>query len=176
MAFIIVNSPSDNIWEINKELEIITEFRQLKKDEGEFKSSQILKAIYYIWDPKSNINNSGFDEDKLIQDVTETLIGDPDFKWEDYEAIKQVYLENNLSKNEKLLLKYRKEIQGLSDLLDTWAWSKSDAKTKGEVVSQYKRLFEDLKEVETKFLMEKHEMEEMLGNYVKSRFERYGNQ
>lgn len=175
MPFIIVNNPSDNIWEVNKELELISEFRNFKKKEGEHRSSQILKAIYYIWDPKSNINDSGFSEDKLMDDVTQSLVDDPDFNWEDYEDIKQLYLDNNLSKNEQLLIKYRKEIQGLSELLDTWGWSKSDAKLKGEVVSQYKRLFEDLKEVESKFLMEKHEMEEMLGNYVKSRFEKYGN-
>lgn len=175
MPFIAIESPEDNIWEKNPSLELIKEFKELKQVEGEERSSNILKAIYYIWDPKSDIRDSGVSEDKLLEDVTTNMLG-PDFNWDDYEEIQEAYLNFNITKLESLLLRYEKEIEDLNKMLEDWKWTKKDVVQKGNAVRQYKMLFDEYIQIKDKARMEAEEMYDMLGGYQKSLIEDYGGE
>jgi len=174
MAFIIVETPDDNIWEKNPSLELISVFKDFKDSLGEEKSSNIIKAIYYIWDPKSKVKDSGVSEDTLVEDVTSSIIKDDKFNWDDYEYIKKAYIENNISKMESLLLRYEKEIIDLNTMLEGWKWSKTDIKARSEAVKAYKVLFDEYIEVASKVKAENDEIAEFFGNYQKSMLESFG--
>lgn len=173
MPFIIVESPEDNIWKVNPSLELISEFKDFKQQEGEERSSNILKAIYYIWDPKSNLRDSGIKEDQLLRDVTSNILGD-DFNWDDYEEIRNAYLNFNITKLESLLLRYEKEIEDLNAMLETWKWDKKDVVQRGKAVAQYKALFDEYISTAEKARMEAEELSDMLGGYQKSMLESFG--
>lgn len=171
MPFIIVESPEDNIWDRNPSLELIGDFKKFKETEGEDRSSDILKAIFYIWDPKSDLRDSGLEHDKLIEDVTSNVINDPDFNWDDYEHIKELYLDNNLTKLEKLLLRYESEIEDLNTMLEEWKWNKKEIKARSEAVRAYKILFDEYIEIRDKARIESDDIADMLGGYQKSMIE-----
>ena len=69
MPHISIKKSNINIWDEYPDLDIIEVFRKLRKDEGEEKSNNILKAIYYIYDPKSDKRDSGFTEEELIHHI-----------------------------------------------------------------------------------------------------------
>lgn len=174
MPFIIVNSPKDDIWEVNPALELISEFKEFKKKEGDKRSSDILKAIYYVYDPKSELRDSGLEESKLLEDVTEGMIGDPDFDWDEYQYVKDLYMKYNISKNEKLVLGFQAEIESMQKFMADWQWTKKDAKMKADTMTTFRKLFDDLEEVQQAFSQEKQEYIEMQAGYSLSRFESYG--
>lgn len=163
-----------SVWEQCPGLDLLTEFKKFKEQEGEERSSNIIKSIFYIWDPKSNLRDSGYDEASLIKDMNENVIGDSDFDWEDYEDFKAFYMDHNLSEAENLLKKYRNEIDGLDQLLSTWKWTKEDAAERAKLVSTYKALFDDYLEVKAQVDIEHESLSEMRGGYTKSKFENYG--
>lgn len=173
MPFVVVENPEENIWDTNPGLELITEFRDFKAKEGEIKSSNIIKAIYYIWDPKSPLRDSGLPEEKLIEDNTKNIIGDKNFNWDDYEDIKEFYLKYNISKIEALLLQYEDEVKGLNELLADWPWTKKGVKEKSFAVSQYKGLFESLMEISDKVRADASDEMEMRAGYQKTMVEMY---
>jgi hypothetical protein len=176
MAFITVDNPDINIWKQNPALNLITEFQEFKLEEGDSRSSDILKAIYYIWDPKSDLRDSGVTEKKLIEDVSKNLLGDPDFDWDKYDHIKELYQTNNYTKLETMLLRYEKEINDLNDLLKEWPWSKTDIKDRSEAVKQYKILFDEYIDIHEKAKMEAEELSDMYGGYQKSMLEDFANE
>ncbi len=174
MAFIRIEDPDENIWKTNPSLKLISDFEDFKEKEGEDRSSSILKAIFYIWDPKSELRDSGVSESQLIEDVTKNLINDPDFNWDDYDHIKTLYQETNITKIEGLLLRYEKEIHDLNTILEDWKWNKKEIKDRAAAVSQYKVLFDEYVEVKDKVKMETDELSEMYGGYQKSMLEDFG--
>lgn len=175
MAFIVVDNPEIDVWVENPSLGMIEEFREFRKVEGDERSSNIIKAIYYIWDPKSDLKDSGVSEEKLIEDVTTSMIKDESFDWEDYEEIKEAYLKYNISKVESLLLQYEEEIKGLNSLLESWKWNKKDIKEKAFAISQYKVLFESYMELYERAKAEADDAMEMRAGYQKSMLESLGD-
>lgn len=173
MAGVIIIDPDINIWDEFKFLETISEFKTLKIEEGEERSSNILKAVYFIWDPKSELRDSSFDEKKVINDINSSLL-EPDFNWDNYDHIREAWMKFCTSKAETLLLRYEDEINGLNTLLEKWIWSKEDAKAKAELVKTYRTLFDDFIEVKNEFEAEKQELIEFLGGYELSMIEEYG--
>lgn len=176
MAFIIVENPEDNIWEANPSLELISGFRAFKNKEGVERSSNIIKAIYYIYDPKSELRDSGVPFDQLIEDITNNVIGDPDFDWNDYDDIKELYMSNNITALEAKLLDHEKEMEDLKTFLSTWALSKKDIKDRMVTMSAYNKLLDEYIDIREKVKMETEEMTEMLGGYQKSLIESFGNE
>src|SRR6188472_3824244 len=126
MPFIRVPTPECNIWEENPALSLISEFKEFKASEGAKKSSAILKAIFYIYDPKSTLKDSGIDGDKLVTDITANVIKIKDFNWHEYQEIIDTYLKFNISKLESMLLSYEKQITDLNKILDKWVANKDD--------------------------------------------------
>lgn len=174
MAFIVVEKPDVNIWKENPALELIKEWREFKKKEGVERSSDILKAIYYIWDPKSELRDSGVDESQLIEEVTSSIINDPEFNWDDYDHIKDLYLKHNITKIQKLFLRYEKEIEDLNMILEDWKWERLNIQDKAAAVKQYRELFDQCIEIRDKVYMEIEDIKEMEGGYQKSLLEEYG--
>ena len=173
MPFIRVNSPSDDIWEVNPSLELISEFIDFRKKEGKKKSGAILKAIYYVYDPNSDLRDSGMSEEKIKEEVTSSILSSyRTFDWDKYQDIVELYKKYNITKSGKLLIGYQEQIESLNRFLENWHWSKNDAKDKASVMKQYKELFADLAEVEANFKEEQRELE-LLAGYTKSRWEEY---
>lgn len=175
MAFVKVESPDCDFWALNPSLKLIKEFKKLIETEGYERSSNILKSIYYVWDPKSNLKDSGLSQDKLKEDMAENLIGDPNFDWDIYEPVVDLYLKFNTSELESMLIHYEKEINDLNTLLGGWTWSKKDVKDKAYAVSQYKSLFDDYIEIKNRVTNEHENIISLEGGYQKSMLESMGN-
>lgn len=173
MFILRVPDPKCNIWKENPHLEIISEFKDFKEKEGVKKSSNILKAIYYIYHPKSKLKDSGFDEDKLMEDVTDFLLGS-DFNWDEYNDIRTFFMTHTISEAESLLLKWEKKINELSDLLDGWKLTKNNVKGQTAAMSAYKGLFADYIEVKNKVDTEHAASEYLEGGYELSYIEEFG--
>lgn len=174
MALILEVTPETDIWKQHPSLKLIKEFRELKDKEGDERSGNIIKSIFLIWDHKGNLRDSGIDEDQLIRDVSETLLGDPDFDWSQYETFKEYFLSVNTTRLESMRLNYENEILGLGRMLKTWKWHQKDAEKRAKVVKEYKILFDDLIEVTEKIKLEVEAEVEYEGGYNKSLLEQIG--
>lgn len=176
MAFIIVQNPDENIWETNPVLQIVSKFIKFKLDEGDERSSNILKAIYFIWDPKSALAKSGMTHEEILKDVNSNILKDENFNWGDYAEIRETYLKTNLSPIESRLRRYQDEIDSLDKMLKDWPWGRKDVIARSSAVKAYKELFEQYMEVADKVQMEHDEAYEMLGGYQKSFIEELGSE
>lgn len=172
MAFINVDDPDENIWVTNPMLNKITFFKNIREVHGDDRSSSLLKAIYYIHDPKSSLRKSGMTESEIEDEVNGNILNDPDFDWDVYSDIIEEYKEVNLSRAEKLLNNYDSELSSLQVMIDKWNWSKDDAKQKADVMRQYKSLYEDYVEMRS-LVQADEENQEMRAGYVKSLTESY---
>ena len=171
MPHISIKKSNINIWDEYPDLDIIEVFRKLRKDEGDEKSNNILKAIYYIYDPKSDKRDSGFTEEELIKDISKNLIGDKNFKWAEYEHVKEAWFKYCMTDTERLLKYYESEIEGLNKMMKDWTWTKKDADDKSAAMRNYKQLYTEYSEVKNLFIQEKLEREEMEGGYQLSMLE-----
>lgn len=171
MPIIEIRKSNLNLWNEYPDLDIISEFKKLRKKEGDEKSSNILKAIYYIWDPKSDKRDSGFTEQELIAEINENLIGEKEFDWEKYEDIKQAWFKYCLTKTDTLLKKYEEEIEGLQKMLDEWKWDKKTATDKKNAMAALRDLYQDYATVKSLFISERFERLEMEGGYTPSLLE-----
>jgi len=172
--FIKIPNPDVNIWEENPGLSLINDFKHFRKQEGEQRSSSILKAIYYIWDPKSDFHQLNKSEGEIIAEINENVIGEVDFDWDKYEHIKDLYFEYAITKTEKLLLNYEKDLFDLDEMLETWKWSKKDIKARAEAVKQRKILWEEFLLVKEKAVEERENMSALRADYELSIVEELG--
>jgi hypothetical protein len=175
MSFVLVEDPEINIWEKNPELALIIEFAEFREKEGEIRSSDILKAVYYIHDPKSKLRDTSVSQIDLIHTVNTTVLEDPKFNWDDYDYIVDVYLKYNTSKIESLLLRYEDEIEQLNKILESWKWDKSNIKDRADALKQYQTLLTELSDLRERVLAETNEHMEMHGGYQTSLIEDLGN-
>lgn len=173
MPIVVIRKSNINLWEEFPDLDLIDEFKKLREQEGDEKSNAILKAIYYIWDPKSDKRDSGFTEEELIKDLNKNLIGDKKFDWSKYEDVKKAWFKYCLTKTDVLLKDYQEEIEGLNKMNKEWTWTKKDAEQKAQSMKAYKTLWDDYKEVERAFSNDKHERDEMFGGYQITLIEEY---
>lgn len=174
MPFLVVNSPEENIWETNPSLDLITEFRSFRKKHGDDHSSDVIKAIFYIWDPKSDLRDSGMTHEEIVDDINTNLLGDKDFDWDAYGDIRDTYMSVNISPLEARLNRYKNEIDGLDRMLQGWSWNKSDVKNRADAVKAYKELMEQYIEIADKVKMEHDDNYEMMAGYQKSMVENVG--
>jgi len=170
MPIVELKKPNINLWEEYPDLDIIEEFKKIRLAEGDEKSNNILKAIYYIWDPKSDKRDSGFTEQELIKDINKNLIGEKAFNWKtkDREALKQAWFKYCMTKTDMLLRDYQEQVEGMNAMHREWPWSPENAKEKAASMSAYKTVFADYKDILKDFNNEKLEREEMEGGYQPS--------
>lgn len=174
MALIYAVTPEMNIWENYPNLKLIREFKQLKDDLGDEKSSNIIKIIFTVYDPKSQLRDSGIDHEKLLKDSSAELLGDADFNWEPYDEFKDFFLKANLSKLETTLVRYEQDLEDLDKLLESWKWSKKDITPRATAVKQRNMLYDELIKIQVQVKAEVEEAEELFGGYQKSLLENYG--
>ena len=176
MALISEVKPEDNVWELYPALSLIKEFRELKKREGDERSSAIIKAIFLIWDPKSPYHDSGMRFSKILEDVNEYVLNEEAFDWVPYENFKNFFINANTSRLEALLISYEKEINDFKQMISNWKWSKEDATSRAKVMKEYKALIEDFAETKQKLLNSNEDDVEFEGGYTKSFLEDLGSE
>lgn len=161
----------ESVWVTNPSLHHVKIFRELKTAEGDERSSNIIKAIYNIWSPKSDLKDSGLEEADRISQVSESLLGDPDFDWDQHIELKEYFLLNNISEAERMHRKYGEEIEGLTLMLKKWKWTKAEAKDKTAVMKGYDDLLKNY--LIAKALVENEKQGDTLmhSDYTKSLFE-----
>ena len=171
MPIVELKKPGINLWDEYPGLEFITEFKELKEKEGAEKSNNILKAIYHIWDPKSDTHNSGFKEEELIKEMNKNLIGDKNFKWKEHEKVKEAWFKYCFTKTDTILVKYRRKVEEVCDVYDSIKVTKDNAKEVKDNLKLQKELLIDLSEVEKEFVQEGIARAEMENGYVPSLLE-----
>jgi len=171
MPIVEIRKSNINLWDEYPDLDIISEFKKLRKEEGDERSNNILKAIYYIWDVKSDKRDSGFTEEELIKDVNENLLNDKNFDWSKREELKEAWFKYCMSETDRLLKRYRDEIEDFNTMMKEWKWDKKTAQDKAMTMKSAKSMFEDLKEIEKLFVAEKIARLEMQGRYTPSLLE-----
>lgn len=176
MALITDINPDITIWEQNPGLQFITEFKLLRLKEGDERSSNIIKSIFYIWDPKSKVRDSGLTEEQLIADMNLNLIGDENFNWHEYWEFKEFFIEKNISKLEALYMEHEQEIHELKLMLSEWKWGKKDTTQKAAAMKQHKQLLEEAAELKQKISQEAEENVILEGGYTKSLVEGFGTE
>lgn len=173
---VILNNDASNVWKEFPYLNVIKEFKEFREKEGDEKAGNIIKAIFLLWDVKSELRDSGLTEEKLLQDINTNLIGDPDFNWDEYEDIKQFFLQYNMSEEEFFVANYKKELTELKLLLDGWSWTKKDTAAKAKAMGTYKDLFDDWLSMKEKVDSQRSVTEDMMeAGYMPSLFEQHGD-
>lgn len=165
MPIVELRKSGINLWEEYPDLDLIEEFRALREKEGDERSNNILKAIYYIWDPKSDKHDSGFTEAELIEDINTNLLGQKKFNWNKYEKVKQAWFKYCMTKTDKILKDLEDQMEGLNQMLKDWAWSQDTAKEKADVMGKQTVLLRDYEPVRRLFSADKMERDEFHGGY-----------
>lgn len=152
--YVFCDFPDDgvNFWDANPELQYLTPYAEFKKKEGKRRSSRIMCAIWLIHDPKAKANQSGSrDLKEIVKDISTNYLNDKNFPWEDYRKIVEAYRQDCRTKAEKELDYWRTELEGRRVYQRSLPWD-TERKTKDEMLSTQKKLFDDflsvLKEVE----------------------------
>lgn len=171
---IIVKDPKASIWEVNPHLEIISEFKKFKEELGVRKSSKILTAIYLIYDPKSELRNSGMTDKEVYEDVTNNYLAYKDFSWPDYDHIKVFYLDKCITKTEKLFLRVEQDLDELNTLMGTYKYDRDNALERTKLTKEYKSLLLDYIELKNKVQEEKQNTNQNRGDYEDSLIESLG--
>lgn len=162
-----------NVWDEFPELSLITKFREFREKEGDEKSSNIIKAIFYIWDVKSSFRKSGMTEDEIKKEIHKNLLGNPKFSWKKLQGIKLYFLDKNQTAAQKLFAETEIQIRELNHFLrEEWEWSETNAKDKAAVMKQYKDLYKDYLDYKEAIAEEEIEFESTRGGYNKSFLER----
>ena len=174
MPFIVINKPTENIWKTNPALGLITDFKKFKDEVGEELSSSIIKAIYYIWDPKSDLRDSAYTEEEVTRDISLNILGDENFDWSKYEHIRDLYLEKNITALERKMMDHEREMEKTREFLSKWTLSKDDIRDRITTVASFNKMMDELIEIKEKVDVERKELTDMFGGYQKSLLERAG--
>lgn len=89
-----------NFWKLNQEFSYIQPFASFSKKKN---SAKIMYAIYMIYDPKSQVVNSGVSVEEIKKDISEQFLGDKNFPWSEYKDIVVAYKHYSKTKIEKEL-------------------------------------------------------------------------
>ncbi len=171
MARLFIKSLEDDIFEMYPQLMLVSDYADLIEELGREKAGNILKGIYFIYDPKSDLKDSGMSRQELVGDINKNLIGDEEFDWDEYDYLVQTYLKVSLNKVEKVVARYEEELDGFDALLKSWKWTKKDASAKAGLMAKYNTMSEKLIELREKVKVGKEDMSQSYGGYNKSLIE-----
>jgi len=145
-----------NFWKLNQELSYIDPFAAFSKKKD---SAKIMMAIYMIYDPKSQLINSGLSVEEVKKDISTNFLKDLKFDWSKYRDITVAYQNLCRTKIEKELDSYYLMIQERRKVADDLDWA-DDFQKKEEIVSthdkyveKYTQLVEALKQERAEKLM-----------------------
>lgn len=142
--FVTIEDDKLGFWEQNPELTYMEPFATFSKDK---KSSDIMKAIYLVYDFKSKFNRAGISEDKAKEDVAKNYLKDSKFNWSKYSDIISAYKENCTTVKQKALERFEDDLEGLSRFMASLSWENpEEASIKKDVNKEMITYFKNLKE------------------------------
>lgn len=165
MYFATLEDLDGNFWEQNPELKFIDPFSEFMKKKN---SSEIMKAIYLVYDFKSKFNIAGVSEDEAKKDIEKNFLKIKNFDWLDYHDIIEAYKDKCTTKVQKALQRFEKDLTGLQDYLDRLSWEDDEeAMLKKDIIKDIDSFYKKYKECEA---LVKEEMREKRykGGYRKS--------
>jgi hypothetical protein len=165
VVFVTLDDFEEDFWEQNPELQYIEPFAEIKKQKG---SSNIMKAIYLVYDYKSKFNVGGVNEEEAKRDVQKNFLKQKDFNWGKYNEIIEAYKDKCKTPLQKSLEQYAEQLFGLQKYINSLSWEDDDeAPIKAQSIKDYKAFFKDYKEYEA---LVKEELKEKRykGGYRKS--------
>lgn len=165
MQFIEIEDFNQDFWEQNPELQYIEPFATFKKTKG---SSDIMKAIYLVYDFKSKFKIAGVSEEEAKRDVQKNFLKKKEFNWAQYIELIEAYKDMCTTKLQKSLQQYEEQLFGLQKFINSLSWeSDEDAAIKTQSIKDYKMFLKDYKEYED---LVKEELKEKRykGGYRKS--------
>lgn len=171
LDFVTLDDIKGDFWEQNPEIELHQPFANFKKNK---RSSDIMKAIYLVYDPKSISKRGNISEEQSKKDIAENLLGDPNFDWEPYVDIIRAYKEKCKTKLQVELEKWLYDIQERLQYGNELSWSdEAESKRKDDILLSHKKYMDAYIEVERKV---KDEMasRRMKNGYHKSMLEMMG--
>jgi hypothetical protein len=87
-----------DFWEQNPILGYMSPFNEFKKKKN---SSNIMKAIYMIYDSKSPYRATSKEEGDILAEVNKNFLNDEKFPWDEYDKIISAYKDVCISKLQK---------------------------------------------------------------------------
>ena len=156
----------EDFWELNQEFSYVEPFSSFKKEKD---SAKIMMAIYMVYDPKSQLVNSGESEVKIKEDIKNNFIKNPEFEWKDYRELVVAYKSYSKSKIEKELEQY------YLDIIERREYAKDldiedDYERKNDIIKTHKSYLKDYFDCADRL---KEDRQERLfhGNYTPSLLE-----
>jgi arylsulfatase A-like enzyme len=145
--FVTLDDDKADFWEQNQELKYIEPFATFSKKKD---SSDIMKAVYLVYDFKSKFNRGGIPKDKAKEDVAKNFLKKPNFKWDDYEEVIKAYIDTCTTVKQKALQKFEKDLKGLSEYMEVLSWADPDeAVIKKDINKEMRVYFNNLSECES---------------------------
>lgn len=159
-----------DFWELNQELSFINPFMAFKKKKN---SAKIMMAIYMIYDPKSQLNNSGIDQAQIKKEVSANFLGDEKFDWSEHREIINAYKIVAKTKLEKQLdnwwLQLRERDEYLNNDLE---WGEGEDDTKERMLLGTDKHYEKYNQIASS-LKEERQEKLMYGDYTPSMLENW---
>jgi len=161
-------SDPEKFWELNIEMSYLDPFAQFKEEEN---SAAIMTAIYMIYDPKSQLVNSGESESKIKKDVAKNFLGDENFNWKPYMKYVRSYKIFCKTKIEKALDDWWRQLQERNIFLEEeMEWDEENARDKDALLLKTKEHFQNYNEIKS-LLKEERQEKLMYGDYTVSELE-----
>jgi hypothetical protein len=105
----------EDFWELNQEFSYIEPFATFHDEKD---SAKIMMAIYMIYDPKSQLANSGESIERVKKDINKNFLGNASFDWKPYRNIVLAYNKYCKTKIEKELDDWWKQLQERKEYMD----------------------------------------------------------
>jgi len=146
-VFAVKPEEGESFWDVNSELEYLSPYAQLIKDESKRRAGRIMTAIWLCFDPKSRVKQSGERvESEIMQDVATNFLNEKNFEWAKYKNVIEAYKKDCRSKLEKELAYWEMELETRRVYQRSLPWE-TMRKEKDEMLKTQKTLFNDYLEV-----------------------------
>jgi type I site-specific restriction endonuclease len=168
MTPVFIKDIYGDFWSQNQQLAIVTPFADFKKKKN---SSNIMVAIFLIYDSKSYLKKMGMSTQEIIDDVNKNYLEDEDFDWEKYADIVEAYKDKCRSRLHKKVENMLDEIEQIEEARKNLVWDDpTEAKLKTELFDASKKLYNEAIDLQRKLNEEIAELE-LEGDYVPSMIE-----
>jgi len=155
-----------DFWELNQEFSYIEPFAKFKKRKN---SAKIMMAIYMIYDPKSQLTNSGESTDKIRKDITKNFLEDDKFNWSLHKDVVLAYQHYTRTKVEKEFDDWWKQLEERKEFVKELDWE-DDPDLKEKLLLQTDQHFEKFNNI-VSIMKEERQEKLMYGDYTPSLLE-----
>ncbi len=159
-----------DFWAQNPMLALMSPFAEFKKKKN---SSNIMKAIYMVYDSKSPFKATWADENEAVKDINKNYLKDENFPWEEYQSVVNAYKDKCRSSLQKMLDDLLYEIKEMELARKNLSFDdpmESEQRLKMYTVA--KKLYEEAIELQSKLNEEVGE-QIIHGDYVPSLIEEF---